>query len=62
MFTITAAGTVKDAVVTASHPGTVFDKSAIRAVQKWKYSPKVEDGVPIERPGIRQRLKFQLDR
>lgn len=62
MFTITAAGTVKDVVVTASHPGTVFDKAATRAVQKWKYSPKVEDGVPIERPGIRQRLKFQLDR
>ena len=62
IFTITAAGTVKDVVVTASHPGTVFDKAATRAVQKWKYSPKVEDGVPIERPGIRQRLKFQLDR
>ncbi len=62
MFTITAAGTVKDVVVTASHPGTVFDRAATRAVQKWKYSPKVEDGVPIERRGIRQRLKFQLDR
>jgi protein TonB len=62
MFTISAAGTVENVVVTASHPGTVFDKAAIRAVQKWKYSPKVENGVPIERPGIRQRLKFQLDR
>jgi protein TonB len=62
MFTITAAGTVKDVVVTASHPGTVFDRAATRAVQKWKYSPKVEDGVPVERRGIRQRLKFQLDR
>ncbi len=62
LFTISPAGTVKDAVVTASHPGTVFDKAAVRAVQRWKYSPKVENGVAIERPGIRQRLKFQLDR
>ncbi len=62
MFTITAAGTVADIVVTASHPGTVFNRSAVQAVGKWKYSPKIENGVAIERAGIRQRLKFQLDR
>ena len=62
MFTITASGAVTDVVVTASHPGTVFDKAATRAVQRWKYSPKVENGVAIERPGIRQRLKFELAR
>ena len=62
MFTITSAGTVRDIVVTASNPGTVFNKSALQAVSKWKYNPKIENGVAVARPGIRQRIKFQLPR
>ncbi len=62
MFTITAAGTVADIVVTASNPGTVFNRSAVQAVGKWKYNPKVENGTAVVRPGVRQRIKFQLPR
>ena len=60
-FTISAAGTVKDPVVTASKPRKIFDKAALQAVRKWKYNAKVENGRPVERPGIRVRLTFQLD-
>lgn len=60
MFTITAAGTVKDPVVTAAYPGSVFNKAALRAIRKWKYNPKVVDGVAVERPGIEVRLRFEL--
>lgn len=60
-FTITAAGTVKDPVVTNSHPGAIFNKSALRAVRKWKYNPKIENGVAVERAGIRVRLTYRLD-
>ncbi|MCH7868496.1 MAG: energy transducer TonB [Myxococcales bacterium] len=62
MYTITKAGTVKDIRVTASHPGSIFNKSAVQAVSKWKYNAKVEQGVAVERPGVRQRIKFQLPR
>lgn len=62
MFTITPAGTVSDVVITASYPGSVFDRAAAQAVSKWKYNPRVENGVPVARKGVRQRLKFQLDR
>lgn len=61
-FTITAAGTVADIVVTASVPGTIFNKSAVRAVSKWKYNPKIENGTAVDRPGVRQRIKFELPR
>jgi len=61
MFTISSAGTVKDAVVTASQPRKVFDKAALQAVRKWKYNAKVENGRAVERPGIRVRLTFELD-
>jgi protein TonB len=60
-FTISTAGTVKDAMVVASEPGTVFDRNALSAVRKWKYNPKVVDGRPVERPGIKVRLDFEME-
>jgi protein TonB len=60
-FTISAAGTVKDPVVVASHPGSIFNRAALRAIRKWKYNPKIEDGVAVERPGVQVRLTFELE-
>ena len=60
-FTISAAGTVKDAKVTKAKPKGVFDRSALRAIKKWKYNPKVEDGVAVDRPGVTVRLTFDLE-
>jgi protein TonB len=59
-FTISAAGTVKDPVVIASYPGKIFNREALRAIRKWKYNPKIEEGTAVERPGVRVRLKFEL--
>ena len=59
-FTISAAGTVKNARVVGYEPSTIFNKSALRAILKWKYNPKMQDGKPVERPGIIVRLGFQL--
>ncbi len=59
-FTISKAGTVKDPLVTNSYPSSIFDRAALKAIRKWKYNPKIEDGDPVERPGVRVRLKFEL--
>jgi protein TonB len=59
-FTISKLGTVKDPNVINSHPSSIFDRSALKAIRKWKYNPKIEDGEPVERPGIKVRLKFEL--
>jgi protein TonB len=59
-FTISKLGTVKDPAVINSHPSSIFDRSALKAIRKWKYNPKIEDGEPVERPGIKVRLKFDL--
>lgn len=61
-FTISPTGTVKDPLVLNSKPGTVFNRAAIKAIRKWKYNPKIEDGVAIERPGVKVRLTFKLDK
>jgi protein TonB len=60
-FTISETGTVKEAKVIAAKPRGVFDRAALRAIKKWKYNPKIEDGVPVERPGVSVRLSFDLE-
>ena len=61
-FTITPAGTVADPVVTAANPSFIFDRAALQAVRRWRYSPKVEDGVPVARTGVQVRLRFELEK
>ena len=58
-FTIGRAGTVKDPKVIAARPPSVFDRSALRAVSRWRYNPKFEDGVAVERPGVRVHFTFK---
>lgn len=60
-FTISAAGTVKDPVVVDAEPATIFNRAALRAIRKWKYSPKIEEGVAVDRPDVRVRLHFNLE-
>jgi len=59
-FTISKLGTVKDPKVIGSEPSSIFDRAALKAIRKWKYNPKIEDGEPVERPGVRVKLTFDL--
>ena len=59
-FTISSTGTVKSPKVTGYHPSTIFNQAALRAIRRWKYNPKVEDGKPVPRPGVKVRLAFRL--
>ena len=64
-FTITTAGTVADPRVVASDPPYVFDRATLRAVRRWRYNPKIVNGVPVERPGVDAMLpapvQFEVD-
>jgi protein TonB len=59
-FTIGPAGTVENPKVIGASPRAVFEESALRAVRRWRYNPKIENGVAVARPGIRVRLRFEL--
>jgi len=61
-FTISPVGTVQDAFVLGSQPPRVFDRAALRAVRKWRYNPKTEDGVAVARSNVQVRLRFQIPR
>lgn len=60
-FTISMTGTVKNAVVVGAEPPGVFDRAAINAIQKWKYKPRIENGVPVEQPDVEVRLTFKIE-
>jgi periplasmic protein TonB len=60
-FTITPAGSVKDAIVVDAQPNDVFDDAALKAIARWRYNPKVENGAPVERVGVQTRIVFQIE-
>lgn len=59
-FTVTTAGSVKDPIVLQS-TSSLFERAATRAVLKFKYKPRVVDGVPVEVPGVKTRITFELE-
>ncbi len=60
-FTVTAIGTVRDAVIVASEPGTIFDDAALKAIARWRYNPRVESGEAVERVGLQTIIRFELE-
>ncbi|MBW3566379.1 MAG: energy transducer TonB [Proteobacteria bacterium] len=61
-FTVTATGTVRDARVVESDPPGVFDRAAVEAAMKFKYKPRVIDGRATDVDGVRNIVRFELER
>ena len=59
-FTVTPAGTVENPVVIFS-TSSLFERAATRAVLKFKYKPRVVDGVPVAVPNVKTRISFQIE-
>jgi periplasmic protein TonB len=60
-FSVTSIGTVRDAVVVDSEPGTTFDDAALKAIARWRYNPRVENGEAVERVGLQTVIRFKLE-
>ena len=59
-FTVTTTGTVRDPIVVFS-TSSLFERAATRAVLKFKYKPRVVDGVPVDVSGVKTRISFQIE-
>ena len=59
-FTISSAGSVKDAAVVKSS-NSVFERSALQAVSKWKYQPQMQEGKPAEAPDQQVVLRCKME-
>ena len=60
-FTITRQGTVTDVQVVDADPKGYFERSAKRAVGKYKYKPKIQDGEAVPRAGVELVLTFEIE-
>lgn len=59
-FNVGRNGAVNNPRIIASEPERVFDKAAIKAVEQWRYEPKIENGKPKVQQGLRIVIPFQL--
>jgi len=61
-FSINTIGGVEDVKVIEAKPKRLFDKEARRALKRWKYKPKMENGKALKQTGQTVRLDFTLDK
>lgn len=59
-FTITGTGSVKDAVVVKSS-SKIFEEAALKSIARWRYNPKIEGGVAVDRVGVQTIIRFTLE-
>ena len=60
-FTVSKNGSVKNPSVVEAKPEGIFDRAAMDAALKFKYKPRVVDGVAMEVAGVQNRITFQID-
>lgn len=59
-FTVDKLGRVQAPRVIDAQPGSGFNTSALRAVMRYKYRPRVVDGKTVRVEGVRQRIVFNV--
>lgn len=59
-FLILEDGSVADVTVVEAQPARIFDRATVRAVQRWKFRPRYEDGRAVRRRGA-QTIEFLID-
>lgn len=60
-FTVTEAGSVIEPRVIDADPRGMFDRAAMKAVERFKYKPRVVNGQPQVVRGVEHLITFQLD-
>jgi len=60
-FTVTKNGSVRDPIVIEANPEHIFDRAALDAALKFKYKPRVVDGVATEVAGVQNKISFQIE-
>lgn len=60
-FTINRAGNVENIRVLEAKPSNVFEREARRAAARWRFSPRTEGGLAVDREAVKT-LYFRLER
>jgi periplasmic protein TonB len=60
-YTVTASGAIRDPVAVDCDPAGVFESASLKASLKFKYKPRVVDGVAIEVAGVQNKFTYELE-
>lgn len=60
-FTVDRFGNVADPIVLNAVPEGIFERAALQSIERWKYSPAMNNGMAVETHDVRQRIVFQID-
>jgi protein TonB len=62
-FTVDGLGNVIEdtIVVVDAEPPDIFDRSSERAAARFKFQPRVKNGVGVEVPGVQYLFRYQLE-
>ena len=58
-FTVTPEGTVTDAEIYET-TSALFNRASLRAIEGFRYQPKIENGQPVPRPNVRFCFDYVL--
>jgi protein TonB len=60
-FSVSAVGSVVAPYIVESEPNTVFDRSSLKAISKFKYKARMVNGRAVSTDGQRYMFTFKLD-
>lgn len=60
-FTVTETGGVRDVQVVDAEPRGMFDSASVRAAERFRFQPRVVNGVAVEVPNVQYVFRFQLE-
>lgn len=60
-YTVTASGAIRDPKPVDCQPAGVFESASVKAAEKFKYKPRVVDGVAIEVGGVQNKFTYELE-
>ena len=60
-YTVTSLGTIKDPVVVQDQcNSSLWHRASLQAALKFKYKPRVIDGVAVEVPGVQNKFTYEI--
>ena len=60
-YTVTSLGTIKDPVVVQDQcTSSLWHRASLQAALKFKYKPRVIDGVAVEVPGVQNKFTYEI--
>ena len=60
-YTVTTSGAIRDPKAVDCQPAGVFEEASVKASLKFKYKPRVVDGVAIEVGGVQNKFTYELE-